>query len=210
MLTSNKSMMQLFRKYLLDIAQRVMLNKFSAYLDARTYMSLSDSQRKGHSSHNLLRTYLQSNSKKNILPLSERLQTLLKSDMQRADKNDSRPRSPFIGSLAKELRAALEDHFQKFCEQQAAEHMLAGAEQFASLSQTELLVLLGDSYNTKEFDFDDEKVDGKVLPTKDDRVEFTRLLQEWAMGKSCDTFYGLYAHLTEHGRKDGLPFLEKV
>ena len=31
-------------------------------------------------------------------------------------------------------------------------------EDFASLNQTELLTLLGDSYNPKDFDFDEEKV----------------------------------------------------
>ena len=33
-------------------------------------------------------------------------------------------------------------------------------EDFASLNQTELLTLLGDSYNPKDFDFDEEKVIG--------------------------------------------------
>jgi len=39
----------------------------------------------------------------------------------------------------------------------AAEHVMT-MEEFASLTQTELLVLLGDSYNPKDFDFEEDKV----------------------------------------------------
>jgi len=59
--------------------------------------------------------------------------------------------------LQKEYRSHLEDYFEKFCELHAAEHVMT-MEEFASLTQTELLVLLGDSYNPKDFDFEEDKV----------------------------------------------------
>ena len=75
-----------------------------------------------------------------------------------ADSRAPRPRSGFINAYTKEVRNLLEEAFQKFCELQAQDHNLATPEEFAILNQTELLVLLGDSYNPKDFDFDDEKV----------------------------------------------------
>lgn len=47
------------------------------------------------------------------------------------------------------------------------------------------------------------------MASKEDRTEFLKMLYEWSIGKSSDKFYAFYAHLSEHGRKDGLPFLEK-
>ena len=61
------------------------------------------------------------------------------------------------------MRNLLEETFQKFCELQAQDHNLSTPEEFAVLNQTELLVLLGDSYNPKDFDFDDEKVFDKIF-----------------------------------------------
>lgn len=61
------------------------------------------------------------------------------------------------------MRNLLEETFQKFCELQAQDHNLSTPEEFAVLNQTELLVLLGDSYNPKDFDFDDEKVLKKIF-----------------------------------------------
>lgn len=61
-------------------------------------------------------------------------------------------------ALMKEYRGMLEEHFQKFCNQTYQDYELAAPEDFALLNQTELLVLLGDNYNHKNFDFDDEKV----------------------------------------------------
>lgn len=54
-----------------------------------------------------------------------------------------------------------------------------------------------------------EKGEGKQMPSKEDRSEFMKMLYEWSIGKSPEKFYAFYAHLSEHGRKDGFPFLEK-
>jgi hypothetical protein len=103
----------------------------------------------------------------------------------------------------------LEDFFQKFCEHLATENNLSSPESFALLNPTELLVLLGDNYNPKDFDFDEEKGEGKLLPSKEDKAEFLRILYDWSIGKFSEKFFSFYAHLTEHGKKDGMPFLEK-
>lgn len=47
------------------------------------------------------------------------------------------------------------------------------------------------------------------MPSKEDRTEFLKMLYEWSIGKSPEKFYAFYAHLSEHGQKDGMPFLEK-
>lgn len=47
------------------------------------------------------------------------------------------------------------------------------------------------------------------MPSKEDRAEFLRILYDWSIGKSPEKFYAFYAHLSEHGRKDGMPFLER-
>ena len=111
------------------------------------------------------------NSKKNLLPLNERLQTRLQFDMHGDPRDraavkaaalvptkDRRPRSGFMTTLMKEYRHNLEEHYQKFCNQQFQDHDLTSPEEFAILSETQLLMLLGDSYNPKNFDFEDEKV----------------------------------------------------
>ena len=54
-----------------------------------------------------------------------------------------------------------------------------------------------------------KKGDGKLLPSKEDRAEFIKTLYEWSIGHNAEMFYGFYAHLIEHGRKDGFPFLDK-
>ncbi len=106
-----------------------------------------------------LRNYLDSNSKRNILPyLPQIAKDKLESDMQVDPRGSNRPRTPFFNSLVKEYRGELEDYFQKFCEQQAAEQNLDSAEAFATMSQAELLVSLGDGYNPKDYEFDEEKV----------------------------------------------------
>ena len=86
------------------------------------------------------------------------MQQKLTSDLEQRNVVGSRPRSPFISTLVKEYRPILEEHFQKFCESQSNEHGMSSPEDFALLNQTELLVLLGDSYNPKDFDFEEEKV----------------------------------------------------
>lgn len=47
------------------------------------------------------------------------------------------------------------------------------------------------------------------MPSKDDRSEFLKIMYDWSIGKNSDKFYAFYAHLSDHGRNDGLPFLEK-
>lgn len=54
-----------------------------------------------------------------------------------------------------------------------------------------------------------KKGEGKMMPSKEDRAEFQKMLYEWSIGRYSDKFYAFYAHLSEHGKKDGLPFLEK-
>jgi hypothetical protein len=80
-------------------------------------------------------------------------------DLQ-VDRGQPRPRTPFLKELSKEFRPQLEDEFLKFCEQKRSEHQMESPEDFANLTQTELLVLLGDSYNAKSFEFEEEKVKG--------------------------------------------------
>ena len=47
------------------------------------------------------------------------------------------------------------------------------------------------------------------MASKEDRTEFLRILYDWSIGKNPEKFYSFYAHLSEHGKKDGLPFLDK-
>jgi hypothetical protein len=105
--------------------------------------------------------YLDKNSKKNILPLSERLQNRLNQDMQISSSKDvrsqPRPRSPFLKELIKEFRPDLEDKYQKFCELKAAEYGTGTPEEFALMSQSEIQNLMGDSFNPKNFDFDEQE-----------------------------------------------------
>jgi hypothetical protein len=55
MLISNKSMMQMFRKYFVDNGLRDYLNKFNAYIDSKAYLDLSDSHKKHTSGVNLMK-----------------------------------------------------------------------------------------------------------------------------------------------------------
>lgn len=48
-----------------------------------------------------------------------------------------------------------------------------------------------------------------MLPSKDDKNEFLKILYDWSIGRFSDKFFSFYAHLSEHGKKDGMPFLEK-
>ena len=201
--------MQLLRKFLVDSSQRDALNKFNFYLDVKQYLDTSDFNKRQLAAVNINKAYLDANSKRNILPLNEKLQAKLQADLHSELRGNSRPRTPFMLAANREFRPLLEEEYQKFCEIQAKELGLSSPEDFAALSQAELLVLLGDTYNAKDFDFDEEKGEGKQLPTKEDRAEFLKLLLEWAMGKYDNRFYAYYAHLTEHGKKDGLPFLDK-
>ena len=91
------------------------------------------------------------------MPLNENLGQQLQSDYH-LDPRLSRPHTPFLQAFVKEYRAFYEAQFQKFCEMQAAEHNMTNPEEFASLNQTELLTMLGDNYNPKDFDFEEEKV----------------------------------------------------
>ena len=92
-----------------------------------------------------------------MLPLKEALSQQLQTDYY-LDPRVSRPRTPFLQAFVKDYRAFFENQFQRFSEIQATEHNLQTPEEFASLNQIELLTLLGDSYNPKDFDFDEEKV----------------------------------------------------
>jgi hypothetical protein len=154
----------------------------------------------------LLRNYLEPNSKRCILPLNERLQSKFNSSEPRGK---SRVSSPFVVALTKEFRPELEEQFQTFCEIKAKEYDIKSAEEFAQLTQSELLVILGDTFNAKDFYLDDEKGEGKMAVSKEDRNEFLKLLIEWSIGRIDMKFYSFYAHLSEHGKKDGLPFLDK-
>lgn len=152
---------------------------------------------------------MEATSKRNILPLNEKLQAKLQADLHADQRGTGRPRTPFMMAATREFRPILEEEYQKFCELQAKELGMQSPEDFAALSQAELLVLLGDSYNPKDFDFDEEKTEGKAMPSREDRTEFLKLLFDWSLGKFDMRFFGYYAHLTEHGKKDGLPYLDK-
>jgi hypothetical protein len=108
---------------------------------------------------NTKRNYLDSNSKKKITPfLSDNLQQKLETDLQSTQRGLSRPRTPFMSAFCNEYRSIFEDEFQKFCEEQYLQSNLESIEEFANMTQTELLVLLGNTYNPKDFDFDEDKV----------------------------------------------------
>lgn len=148
------------------------------------------------------------------MPLTDKLQHRLTQDLQLLSSKDvrsiPRPRSPFLRELSKELRPDLEDKYQKFCEQKSTEHSLATPEEFALMNQTELMVVLGDSFNPKNFDFDEqEKGEGKGSASKEDRAELLKQLYNWSIGKNGDVFYAFYSHLSEYGKRDGFPFLDK-
>lgn len=127
-----------------------------------------------------------------------------------------------------------EEEFVRFCEAKQKEHELESPEDFANLTQTELLILLGDTYNAKNFDFDDEKVikrssifwvifvvdfkslyyiflkgEGKQSATKEDKAELVKYLYEWSIGNFPELFWNYFIHLGDYGQKDGLPFLDK-
>ena len=91
------------------------------------------------------------------MPLKETLGQQLQADYV-LDPRVSRPHTPFLQAFVKDYRAFFENQFQRLSEIQASEHNMPHPEDFASLNQTELLTLLGDSYNPKDFDFDEEKV----------------------------------------------------
>lgn len=85
----------------------------------------------------LCRVYLTNTSKKKILPLSEKLQGKLDSDLKVKDnKGISRPRTPFCKELMREFKPSFEDEFVAFCEEKRKEHELESPEDFASLTQT--------------------------------------------------------------------------
>ena len=48
-----------------------------------------------------------------------------------------------------------------------------------------------------------------MLPSKEDKNELMKILYDWSIGRFSDKFFQFYAHLSEHGKKDGMPFLEK-
>ncbi|CAF0815000.1 unnamed protein product [Brachionus calyciflorus] len=208
-LFSNKNMMQLFRKYFFDHGQKDLLNKFNAVTEARQYLDHDEPQKKNAIANIMMRLYLDPNSKKSLLPLSDRLKQKLKSETPSDYRGLNRPKTPFMNGLIREFRNVLEESFQKFCEQYSVDYNVGSAEEFAMLTQSELLTLMGDSYNPKDFDFDEEKGEGKSIPTREDRNEFSKMLYEWSIGRSPEKLYGFFAHLGEHGRKDGFPFLEK-
>ncbi len=91
------------------------------------------------------------------MPLSEKLSQKYTHDLH-SDHKDVRPHTPFISLLVRDLRNQLEEQYQRFCEIKANEHDIPTPEQFALMSQTELLVLLGDNFNSNNFDFDEDKV----------------------------------------------------
>lgn len=200
--------MQLFRKFIFDQNQKDQLNKFNAIVEAKQYLDHDEISKKNTISNVISRVYLDSSSKKNILPLSDRLKQKLNTESPSDIKGFMRPKTPFMLAMIREFRGGLEEMFQKFCEKYATEFNLSNSEEFALLSQSELLTILGDSYNPKDFDFDD-KGEGKATPSREDRNEFSKILYEWSIGKNSEKLYGFFAHLGEHGRKDGMPFLDK-
>ena len=47
------------------------------------------------------------------------------------------------------------------------------------------------------------------MASKEDRTELLKYLYDWSIGKNTNKCYGFYAHLNEHGRRDGFPFLDR-
>ncbi len=70
-------------------------------------------------------------------------------------------------------------------------------------------MLLGDSFNAKNFDFDEEKGEGKLTPTKEDKQTLIKYLYEWSIGNYPEIFWNYFVHLGDYGPKDNLPFLDK-
>ena len=48
-------MMQLFRKYMVDIGRRDLLNQFNAFMEAKTYTELSDGHKKTNAANTLMK-----------------------------------------------------------------------------------------------------------------------------------------------------------
>ena len=58
------------------------------------------------------------------------------------------------------------------------------------------------------FNKNKKKGEGKLTASREDRTEFLNSLYDWSIGRNSEKLYGFFAHCTEHGKKDGLPFLD--
>lgn len=147
------------------------------------------------------KTYFDEQSKRNILPLTNR-------QTEMYDASGARLDPALIQVLHRDLRTEIEEEFVRYCEERIREFELDTIDEFLSKSMDELTVLFNDStsmtHDDEEmgllFDPDIEALaansDGTGKATKKHFSELFQLLSDAAIGRFNERFYYFYAYLT--------------
>jgi hypothetical protein len=163
------------------------------------------------------KTYFDSQSKRNILPLNEQQTRVL-------DSNNGRPDAAFIQALYRDLRSEIEDEFLRYCDDRIHEYEIDSIDDFLSKSTDELTLLFNEENEGTRVGHDDDDMgtlfdpdiealaankDGTGKPTKKHYTELFQLINDAAIGRFNERFYYFYAYLTHWVEEKKSPYLDQ-
>ncbi|CAF4388984.1 unnamed protein product, partial [Rotaria sp. Silwood2] len=163
------------------------------------------------------KTYFDSQSKRNILPLNDEHTEML-------DLNSGRPDPAFIHSIYRDIRVEFEEEFVRYCGDRINEFEIDSMDDFLSKSYDELTLLFNDvndgrrggpddDDNSGLFDPDVEALasnnDGTGKATKKHYAELFQLISDAAVGRFNERFYYFYAYLTHWVDPKKAPYIDQ-
>jgi hypothetical protein len=160
------------------------------------------------------KTYFENQSKRNILPLTNKQNDIFESNNTRVDP-------ALIQTLNRDLRIELEKEFIHYCEERIREFQIDSIDNFLLKSTDELALLFNESEANGHdeddvgatFDPDIEALasnnDGTGKVTKKHYTELFQLISDAAIGRFNERFYYFYAYLTHWVEQKKVPYLDQ-
>ncbi|CAF3432647.1 unnamed protein product [Rotaria sp. Silwood1] len=191
--------------------------KLSLIFDIIKWLETTNPYEKQQQMDRMRKTYFDSQSKRNILPLNDEHTEML-------DLNSGRPDPALIQSIYRDIRAEFEDEFVRYCGNRINEFQIDSIDDFLSKSYDELTLLFNDINDGKRgghidddtgglFDPDVEALasnsDGTGKATRKHIAELFQLISDAAMGRFNERFYYFYAYLTHWVDQKKAPYIDQ-
>ncbi|CAF0735296.1 unnamed protein product [Rotaria sordida] len=191
--------------------------KLSLILDIIKWLETTNPFEKQQQIDRMRKTYFDSQSKRNILPLNDEYTEML-------DINNGRPDPAFIQSIYRDIRIELEDEFVRYCGDRINEFEIDSIDDFLSKSYDELTLLFNDINDGRRGDRDDDdngilfdpdiealasNSDGTGKVAKKHYAELLQLIGDAAIGRFNERFYYFYAYLTHWVDQKKAPYIDQ-
>ncbi|XP_067943114.1 regulator of G-protein signaling 22-like [Watersipora subatra] len=205
-MVKNRTMMTMFKKYLVDNEARDFINAVNLYHEIDVYHKTESKPKtkKDLQATFIYKTYLEANAKKAVKLNNEKVKSRLATEKDR-------PKTATFNEAQKALVVLINPMFRQFFEAQAEEF---GVEPrvLATMSQAELAMRSSDTDMgmTRGRKGGRQRKTGRAPPSKEDKLSLMHSLQGSLLnGKPTVQMDAFYKYLIKHGEEDNSPLIDK-